>query len=123
MRPDRARISVIAAGVVLGFVAFEVISSFVKALLAPLIATFIGDSLLELNAFKIGATEFPYGFFLQALLIAAVAALVASLIFPDLPRELRRIRTPQRHCPECTSTVSVDARRCPYCMSALAAEG
>lgn len=122
MRPDRARILVIAAGVVLGLAAFEVISSFVKGLIAPLIATLIGDSMLELNAFTIGGTEFPYGFFLQAILIAAAVALITSLVFPNLPQEWRRIRAPQRKCPECTSTVFRDARRCPYCTSALTAE-
>lgn len=88
---DRARITVIAVGVVLGLAAFEVISSFVGILLSPLIAVFIGENRFEMNSFTIGGSEFQYGFFLEAVFIAVIAALIACVVFPGLLPE--RVRT------------------------------
>jgi large-conductance mechanosensitive channel len=79
-RTDRARTAVIAVGVLLGLAAFEVISSFVRAILGPLIAVFIGESRFEMNEFTIKGSEFQYGFLLEAVLLAAVAALIAFLV-------------------------------------------
>jgi large-conductance mechanosensitive channel len=87
---DRTRLAVIAVGVALGLAAFEVISGFVRALLAPLIAVFVGESRFESNVFTVKGVEFGYGFFLEAVLIAVVVALIACLVFPELlPERLR----------------------------------
>lgn len=80
-KAERTRLAVIAGGIVLGLAVFEVIRSFVQALLAPLIAVFIGEFRFEANAFTIKGSEFQYGFFLEAVLVAALAALIAFLMF------------------------------------------
>lgn len=92
---NRSRLAVIAVGVALGLAAFEVISAFIQALFAPLIAVFIGEGRFEENIFTVEGVEFGYGFFLEAVLVAVVVALVACLVFPELLPE--RVRSHLRN--------------------------
>jgi large conductance mechanosensitive channel len=82
---NRARLAVIAVGCALGIAAYEVINSLVRGLLAPLIAVFIGESRFEMNALVIEMSEFQYGVFLEAVMVAVVVALVAFLVFRKYP--------------------------------------
>lgn len=122
MRQDqinRSRFPVIAGGVVLGIAAFEVINSFVRYLVGPLISLLVGDSHFDLNSFTVEATEFRYGAFIEALLVVAMVVLVTYLAFPSVVQGLQRAQVRQKECPECRQLVAVDARRCPYCTSGL----
>jgi large conductance mechanosensitive channel len=124
-QPNRVVGAELAAGVLVGLVAFEVIDALVSDLMAPLIAVFIGDSRFELNAFVIEGSEFRYGQFLEAVFIAAVSGLVLMWLCSDHSRRYwRRLdqRDGDRECPECTSVISAEASRCPYCTSQLSAE-
>lgn len=123
---NRGLAAALAAGVLIGLVAFQVIGSLVNDLLAPLIAVFIGDSRFELNSFTIEASEFRYGQFLEAMLVTAIAGLALSWLFSTHGRGLWKMlsqRTMVKVCPECTSEVSVKASRCPYCTSPLSRSG
>jgi large conductance mechanosensitive channel len=99
-RSDRGRLVVIASGVVLGLVAFELIRSFVQGLLSPLVGVFIGESRLEGASFTIEGSEFGYGFFIEAVLMAAVAGLIAYIVFPGLLGGVRGVRGRRRNRPE-----------------------
>lgn len=83
-RTDRARLAVIAVGVALGIAGIEVIRSFVGNLLVPLISEFLGEGPFELRTFSIGGSEFQYGLFVVAALVAALTALIAFLVLSDV---------------------------------------
>ena len=123
---NRGLAAAVAAGVLFGLVAFEVISSLVNDLLAPLIAVFIGGSRFELNAFVIEGSEFRYGQFLEAVLMATIAGMGLIWLFSTYGAGWWQKVSPlanARECPECTSQVSVKASRCPYCTSPLSVRG
>jgi large conductance mechanosensitive channel len=83
---NRGLAAALAAGVLIGLVAFQVIGSLVNDLLAPLIAVFIGGSRFELNSFVIEASEFRYGQFLEAVLIAAISGIALIWLFSSRGR-------------------------------------
>ena len=121
-QPNRVVGAELAAGVLVGLVAFEVIGALVSDLMAPLIAVFIGDSRFELNAFVIEGSEFRYGQFLETVFIAAISGLVLMWLCSDHGRRYWRRLNQQdgdRECPDCTSVISANASRCPYCTSQL----
>jgi large conductance mechanosensitive channel len=121
-RPNRVVGAELAAGVLVGLVAFELIGALVSDLIAPLIAVFIGDARFELNAFVIEGSEFRYGQFLETAFIAAISGLVLMWLWSDHGRRYWRRLDQQdgdRECPECTSPISAKASRCPYCTSQL----
>lgn len=123
---NRGLAAALAAGVLIGLVAFQVIGSLVNDLLAPLIAVFIGGSRFELNSFVIEGSEFRYGQFLEALLVTAIAGVALIWLFSTRGRGFWKKlgqRNMGRNCPECASEVSVKASRCPYCTSPLSGSG
>jgi len=80
----------IAAGVVVGLAAWNLIDGFIRYLFAPLIAAFIGDSAFQLNSFTINSSEFSYGAFLEGVFVAVAVILLLSLAFPALWDRIRR---------------------------------
>jgi len=118
---NRAAGAELAAGVLVGLVAFEVIGALVNDLIAPLIAVFMGDSRFELNAFVIEASEFRYGDLLEALFIAAIASVVVLVLLGVRAKRYWAKPTPnnERECPNCIFVISAKASRCPYCTSQL----
>ncbi len=65
---------------------------------------------------------FPYGLFLQAVIsFVIIAAVVYFLVVRPVQRLLDRFRTepdpaqPVKTCPECLSSIPVQARRCAFC--------
>lgn len=86
-----------AIAIALAFFYFVV--SLVQGLVGPMIAVFVGESRLELNAFTIGSSEFSYGAVIQAGLVLGLVSVFAWMIL--------RHRSPgadkgTRACPECT---------------------
>jgi large conductance mechanosensitive channel len=111
-----------AAGIVIGLAAFYLIQAVVDGLIAPLISVFIGEPHFELNSFTIGTSEFRYGSVIEAAITVALALAVTAAV---LTARWRRYDSGQaamadvRACPECTSKISVAAKRCPYCTAAV----
>ena len=111
-----------AAGIVIGLAAFYLIQTVVDGLIAPLIAVFIGEPRFELNSFTINTSEFRYGAVIEAAITVVLALAVVAAV---LTVRQRRYESGQaavvdvRACPECTSTISVAAKRCPYCTAAV----
>ena len=71
-------IGAVAAGVALGLALWNLLDSFIRYLVCPLIAAFIGSSRFQLNSFTINTSEVPYGAFLESLF---AALLVIWLVF------------------------------------------
>jgi large conductance mechanosensitive channel len=117
------RVTQIAGGVVLGLAVWNVVESFVRFLLAPLISVYIGNSRFQLNSFKIDTSEFEYGYFLESLFVVVAVVLILMVVFPALWGQIlgRSSRSPSR-CPECQEPVASEARRCPHCTVVLAGD-
>lgn len=116
------RAPAIAAAVVIGFAAFELIRGTVRFLVCPIIAIFIGDSHFELNSLTIQGSELRYGLFLEVLVTFIVAMFLARYFLPEFFGGIRFSRSggvKGNICPECLSPVQSEAKRCPYCTSSL----
>ncbi len=108
----------LVAGIVLGLAAFYLIQAVVGGLIAPLIAVFIGEPRFELNSFTINGSEFRYGAVIEAAITVVLAMAVIAAVLT-----VRQRRDDSAHgavadvraCPECTSKISIAAKRCPYC--------
>jgi len=113
-----------AVGLVMALATFTLIQAIVNDLLTPLIAAIIGEqSFFELT-FTIGDAEFGYGAVLNALItFVGTAAVVYFLVV--LPykhyQDRRGASAKTRPCPECTSSISIAAKRCPHCTSQVTA--
>jgi len=79
----------IAGGVALGFAGWNLVSTFVRTILAPLIAVFTGESHFMLNSFTIEGSEFGYGIFFEALLVVVVVVLLLAVVFTALGERIR----------------------------------
>jgi large conductance mechanosensitive channel len=114
-----------AVGLVMALATFTLTEAFVGALITPLIGAVVGEPHFEQLSFTINGSEFDYGAFINALIIF-VGTVAAIYFFVVLPykryQELRGVTAKSRPCPECTTQISVAARRCPSCTAVLIPE-
>lgn len=119
----------LAVAVVIGAAFGAVVVALVKDLITPLIAALVGKPDFSNLTFTINHSVFRYGDFINAV-VAFILVAAAVFFFVVLPvnRLLARSRrqpppdaTTQK-CPECLSTIPVDARRCAYCTAQLTAK-
>lgn len=89
-RLDENGIAMIAAGVVVGFAAWNLIDGFIRCLVAPLIAAFIGNSVFQLNSFSANGSDFYYGAFLEDVFAFGVVILLLSMAVPAVWDHVRR---------------------------------
>jgi large conductance mechanosensitive channel len=120
----RSDLVTVAAGVLLALATFYLLEAIVDYLLAPLISVFVGSPPFELNGFTIAGSEFRYGLVIDAAITFVLAAAAAYFIAGSYRRQLDRKGTSgdTKACPECTSSISVEAKRCRYCTAVLQAD-
>ena len=111
----------VAAGLVMAFATFYLVQAVVAYVIAPLIAVFVGDPVFEANSFSIGGSEFRYGAVIEAVITFALAATVVYLVLVPYRRHRGEpgVAAKLRACPECTTSISVAAKRCPYCTAVV----
>jgi large conductance mechanosensitive channel len=124
----RGNVVDLAVGIVIGAAFGVLITAFTAAFISPLIGALIGDSDLGSMSFALGGVLFPYGIFLNALI---TFVLVAAVIFFLVVKPVNALRERQRRgedqdpaerpCPECLSTIPVEARRCAFCTAEVGA--
>ncbi len=119
----RGNVVDLAVAVVIGAAFGAVITSFVKAFVAPLVGLATGAAGdFSKKRFVLGDTEFPYGEFVQAVLsFVIIAAVVYFLVVKPVQRLMDRFKTepeaesPVKECPECLSKIPHEATRCAFC--------
>jgi large conductance mechanosensitive channel len=113
----RRELITVVAGFVMAFATYYVVQAVVAGLIAPLISIFVGASTFEANAFTIGASEFRYGVVIEAAIAFVFAAVAIYFLFvvPYWRYQDSKGVAKTRACPECTSSISVVAKRCPHC--------
>jgi large conductance mechanosensitive channel len=123
----RGNIIELAVAFVIGVAFAAVINAFVTDLVTPIIAAIVGKSALTALTFHIGNARFYYGDFLNEVItfVVIAAAIYFLVVVPTnlMTARMRRGEGPAeattKVCPECLSTIPLEARRCAYCTSAL----
>ena len=114
-----------AVGLVMALATFALTEALVGDLITPLIGAIIGEPNFNELHFTINGSEFAYGSFIDALIVF-VATVAAVYFFVVLPyqryQEIRGATSKSRPCPECTTQISVAARRCPSCTAVVIPE-
>jgi large conductance mechanosensitive channel len=120
----RGNVIDLAVAVVIGAAFGAVIAAFVKDLITPLIAAFIGKPDFSALGVTINGSRLLVGDFLNAVIsfLMVAAAVYVFVVTPMNTWNERRKRGEDpttKKCPECLSEVPVGARRCAFCTSPL----
>ena len=122
----RGNLIEIAVAFVMAAAFLAVINSLVTNLFTPIIALIIGEPSLGTATFEIGDAVFFYGQFLDDLIqfiaIAFAVYFIIVIPFQKITERMKRGEEPDattKVCPECISTIPVEARRCPNCTSQI----
>jgi large conductance mechanosensitive channel len=125
----RGNVVDLAVAIVIGVAFAALVAAFVADFITPLIAAIFGKPDFSALKFTINGSEFLYGDFINKLItfVSVAAALFFLVVKPVNALVARSRREPPadpttRKCPECLSTVPLDARRCAFCTSPLSAD-
>jgi large conductance mechanosensitive channel len=114
-----------AVGLVMALATFTLVEALVEDLITPIIAAIVGEPNFDQLHFTINDSVFAYGSFINALIVF-VGTVAAVYFFVVLPyqryQKLKGASSKTRPCPECTTTISVAARRCPSCTAVVIPE-
>jgi large conductance mechanosensitive channel len=115
-----------AVGLVMALATFALTEALVEDLITPIIAAVVGEPDFGDLHFTINDSVFRYGAFLNAVIVF-VGTAVAIYFFVVVPykryQEVKGASAKTRPCPECTTSISIAARRCPSCTAVLIPEG
>src|SRR3954451_16232534 len=123
----RGSIVDLAIAIVLGVAFGAVVQSLVDDIIMPIVGIFGGEPDFSSNTFTINGSVFRWGAFLtQVISFVIVAAAIFFFVVKPINMLTARAKrgdapadSATRICPECLSSVPVDARRCMFCTQAL----
>jgi large conductance mechanosensitive channel len=122
----RGNVIDLAVAVVIAVAFGAVVTSLVEDLLTPLIGAIFGQPDFSALTFTINNSVFTYGNFINALLsFLFIAAAIFFVVVKPVNVMISRSRNEppadptEMQCPECLSTIPINARRCAFCASAL----
>ena len=121
----RGNVIDLAVAVVIGVAFGAVVGALVKDLLTPLIAAIVGKPDFSAIKFTVNGSLFPIGDFINAVVsfVLVAAAIYFFVVVPvnAVAARARRGQAPPdpttKQCPECLSTIPIQARRCAFCTS------
>ncbi|HKD88896.1 MAG TPA: large conductance mechanosensitive channel protein MscL [Streptosporangiaceae bacterium] len=120
----RGNIIDLAVAVVMGVAFNAIIQALVNDMITPLLAVIFDNNQKKYEglSFHIGQTPFKYGAVISAAVsFLVIAAVVYWLIVAPTSKltalATRNKQLAERPCPECLSTIPVEAKRCMYCTS------
>lgn len=125
----RGNLIELAVAFVMAAAFLAVINSLVTNLLTPVIALIFGEPSLGSLDLEINGAVFFYGIFLDDVItfLSVAFAVYFFVVMPYMKINERRKRgeaeagDETQVCPECYSTIPVEARRCAYCTVQLVA--
>ena len=127
----RGNVVDLAVAVVIGGAFGAVVTALVKDLLTPLIAAIVGKPDFSAIVFTVNGSKFLVGDFVNAI-VAFLMISTAVYFFVVVPinalmARARRGEAPPdpttKSCPECLSTIPIQARRCAFCTSPVTSQG
>jgi len=121
----RGNVIDLAVAVVIGGAFGAVVAALVKDLITPLIAAIVGKPDFSAIKFTVNSSIFLVGDFINAVVsfVLVAAAIYFFVVVPvnAITARARRGEAPPdpttRQCPECLSTIPLEARRCAFCTS------
>jgi large conductance mechanosensitive channel len=123
----RGNVIDLAVAVVIGGAFGKIVTALVKDLLTPLIAAIGGQPDFSAIKFSINKSAFLVGDFINEI-VAFVMIAAAVYFFVVVPvnavmARARRGEAPPdpttKSCPECLSTIPIQAKRCAFCTSPI----
>lgn len=118
----------LAVGMIIGSSFTAIVTALVNSVVMPLLSLITQKSNYADMKWMIGATEIPYGLFLQAV-INFVSVAVCLFFIVKMINKLNslkkkeeapaEVKEPARLCPFCKSEIHKEATRCPHCTSVL----
>ncbi|HVN04062.1 MAG TPA: large conductance mechanosensitive channel protein MscL [Bryobacteraceae bacterium] len=123
----RGNVIDLAVAVVIGGAFGAVVTALVKDLLNPLIAAIAGKPDFSAIKFTIHGSMFMIGDFVNALVsFVLIAAAVYFFVVAPMNAVMARARRGQappdpttKQCPDCLSSIPIQARRCAFCTSPI----
>ena len=123
----RGNVIDLAVAVVIGGAIGAVVKALVDDLLTPLIAAIGGKPDFQALRFTVNGSAFKIGDFVNAVIaFVMVAAAVYFFVVVPVNTVMARARRGQappdpttKQCPECLSSIPIQARRCAFCTSAV----
>jgi large conductance mechanosensitive channel len=123
----RGNVIDLAVAVVIGGAFGAVVTALVKDLLTPLIAAIVGKPDFSAIKFTVNGSIFLIGDFINGVVsfVMIAAAIYFFVVVPvnSIMARARRGQAPPdpttKQCPECLSTIPIQARRCAFCTSLL----
>jgi len=121
----RGNVIDLAVAVVIGVAFGAVVAALVKDLITPLIAAIVGKPDFSAIKFTVNGSLFLIGDFINAVVsFLLVASAVYFFVVVPVNAVMSRVRRGQappdpttKQCPECLSTIPIQARRCAFCTS------
>jgi large conductance mechanosensitive channel len=121
----RGNVIDLAVAVVIGGAFGTVVTALVKDLVTPLIAAIVTKPDFSAIKFSVNGSLFAIGDFINALIsfllvAAAIYFFVVAPVNAIMARARRGEAPPDpttKQCPECLSTIPIQARRCAFCTS------
>ena len=123
----RGNVIDLAVAVVIGGAFGAVVAALVRDLLTPLIAAVFGKPNFSGINFTVNGSVFPVGDFVNAVIsFVLIAAAIYFFVVVPVNAVMARARRGQappdpttKQCPECLSTIPIQARRCAFCTSVV----
>lgn len=121
----RGNVIDLAVAVVIGGAFGKVVGALVGDLLMQLVAAIVGKPDFSAIKFTINGGNFLVGHFINVLVefVSVAAAIYFFVVVPvnAIMARARRGQAPPdpttKQCPECLSTIPIQARRCAFCTS------
>jgi large conductance mechanosensitive channel len=121
----RGNVIDLAVAVVIGGAFGKIVSALVKDLLTPLIAAIGGQPDFSAIKFTINKSGFLVGDLINEIIaFVMIAAAVYFFVIVPVNAVMARARRGQappdpttKQCPECLSTIPIQAKRCAFCTS------
>lgn len=120
---SKGSFATMAVGIVIGLAVTTVVMSLVSDLVNPLIGLALPGNLNDVGNVVVLHSTFAFGAFASAVINFLVVLVVVffAIVYP-LAKQAERAAAKQaqapptmRDCPECCSSISVNAKRCAYC--------
>jgi len=125
----RGNVVDLAIAVVIGAAFGAVVAALVQDLLTPFIAAIGSQPDFNELTFTINNSTFKYGHFINTIIsFIVIAAAVFFMVVKPINALIARSRQQPppdpttKKCPECLSTIPIQAKRCAFCASAQPAE-
>lgn len=121
----RGNVVDLAVGVMIGASFGAVVTALVKGILTPLISAIFKQPDFSTLAFSIRGSDILYGDFLNATASFLISATVVYFfVITPINKIMLSLKGPvevtTKKCPECLSTIPLQAKRCAFCTAQVA---